>query len=275
VRTSAPTAPDSGGRHAPPASVEMTATSIQTATQRVSATVDASQFAELAIGGFFDPAAEADVDKALDRVVEGLRAVEGLEEERLARIGHVSKGLASADFARLVEEAVKAKLESEARGLIKAKLVGMTARGAVGQGEFDRFAANAAAAVEAVLGLVYEAIKKGWEAKPRVDVAGRENYAHSSREFAEVFDVRGRDVVHFLRYEVGDVVYGAARAEGVVVLVLLGGEKSIRMEVLAKSVVGSLPARFEEVEWSGAARGGAGLRPRGLTSLAASRSMWC
>ena len=58
-----------------------------------------------------------------------------------------------------------------------------------------------------------------------------------------------RGVAHFLRYEVGDVVYGGARAEGVVVLVFLGGE-SIRVEVLAKSVA-CLPAHFEEVEWGG------------------------
>jgi len=84
----------------------------------------------------------------------------------------------------------------------------------------------------------------------RVDVAGRENYAHVDKEFAKVFDVRKRDVVHYLRYEVGDIAYGGAGAEGVVVLVFLGGKKSIRVEVLAKSVAG-LPIRFEEVVWGG------------------------
>jgi len=224
--------------------------SIHTAAQYVLATVAASHFAELAAMGFFDPAADADVGKKLDDVLRGLRAVEGLEAERLA--GCVSRGFASVDFTRLVEEAVKVKLkaEAEAKRLIRAKLVGEAARGAVGQGDFDRFAANAAAAVETALGLVYEAMKKGWDAVARSDVTGRKNYVHVDKEFAEVFRVRERDVVQFLRYDVGDVAYGDVRAEGVVVLVFLGGEKSIRVEVLAKSVAG-LPIRFEEMEWGG------------------------
>ena len=245
MHTSAPTAPDSESRNAPSASAEVADASIQTATRRVSATVDASHFAELAAIGFLDTAADADVDKALDRVVEGLRAVEGLEEGRLARVGLVSRGFASADFARLVEEAVKAKLKAEAMRLIRVKLAGEAAP----RDEFDRFAANAAAAVEAALGLVYRAVHGRWRAVARVDVAGRENYVYVDEELAKAFDVRKKGVVHYLRYEVGDVVYGDARAEGVVVLVLLGGEKSVRVEVLAKSVVG-LPASFEEVRWS-------------------------
>jgi len=243
VHASAPVAPDSRGRNALSTSAEVADASIKTATQHVSATVDASHFAELAASGFFDSAAEADVDKALDDVLRGLRAVEGLEEGRL--IGHVSKGFASADFTRLVGGAVKAKLKAEAKGLIRARLVGKTAP----RDEFDRFALNAAAAVEAALGLVYRAVHGRWRAVARVDVAGRENYVYVDEELAKAFDVRKKGVVHYLRYEVGDVVYGDARAEGVVVLMLLGGEKSIRVEVLAKSVAG-LPASFEEVRWS-------------------------
>jgi len=201
----------------------------------------------LAALGFFDPAAEADVNRQLDDVVEGLRTVEGLEEGRLA--GHVSNGYASADFARLVEGAVKAKLEAEAKGLIRARLVGKMAP----QDDFDRFAANATATVETALGIVYGAVREKWKAVARVDVAGKENYVHMFEKLPRGLKVHKREEVHYLRYEVGDVMYGDARAEGVVVLVFLGGEKTVRVEVLAKSVV-YVPARFEEVEWSGERR---------------------
>jgi len=225
---------------------------MQTTAKHVLATVDASQLAEQTAIDLFDTAAEADVDKALDDVLRGLRAVEGLERGGLA--GHASKGYASADFARLVEKAVKAKLkaevETEARRLIRVKLVGKTARGAVGQDELDRFMENAAAAVETALNLVYKVMEMGWEAKSRVDVAGGENYVYVFEKTPRGLKVYRRDVVYFLRYEAGDVVYGDARAKGVVVLVLLGGEKTIRIEVLAKSVV-NIPARFEDVEWGG------------------------
>jgi len=249
VHASAPVAPDSKDRNALSTSAEVAAAaSIQTAGNHVLATVDAFQPAEQAAIGLFDTAAEADVDKALDDVLKGLRAMEGLEEGGLARVGHVSKGFASADFARLVEGVVKAKLkaevEAEARRLIKAVRVGEAGP----RDEFDRFALNAAAAVEVTLNLVYNALGQKWEAVARIDIAGRENYARVDKQFAVVFNVCERDVVHFLRYEVGDVVYGGARAEGVVVLVFLGGRESIRVEVLAKSVVNA-PARFEEVEW--------------------------
>jgi len=230
----APAVLDSGDRHALPASAEMADASIQTATQHVSTTVDAAQFAK--------PAVDADVDKALDHVVEELRAVEGLEKGRL--VGHASKGFASANFARLVEEAVKTKLKAEAKGLIKAKLVGKAAP----RGEFDRFALNAAAAVETALGLVYEALRQRWEAKARPGVV--ENYAHVLEKSPRGLKVYKRDVTHYLRYDVGDIAYGGVKAEGVVVLVFLGGEKSIRVEVLAKSVANA-PVRFEEKEWDG------------------------
>jgi len=77
-----------------------------------------------------------------------------------------------------------------------------------------------------------------------------ESYAHVVEKSPRGLKVYKRDMVHYLCYEVGDVVYGGAKAEGVVVLVFLGGEKSIRVEVLAKSVTG-LPVRFEEVELGG------------------------
>jgi len=219
------------------------------AAQHVLAVVDTAQFAKLASWGFFGFAGvtKADVDKALDDVLKGLRAMEGLEEGRLASVGHVSRGVVSADLARLVEEAVKAKLESEVKGLIRVKLAGEAAP----RGEFDRFAANAAVAVEVALRLVNKVLEKEWEAKPRVDVAGRENYAHVLEKPPRGLKFYKRDVVHYLRYEVGDVVYGGARAEGVAVLVFLGGEKTIRVEVLAKSVAGPLSIRFEKVKWSG------------------------
>jgi len=220
------------------------------AAQHVLAEVDVSQFAKLAADGFFGfPAvAKADADKALNDVLRGLRALEGLEKGGLAHVDHISKGFASADFARLVEGAVKAKLEAEATGLIKAARVGETTRGAVGQDDLDRFAANAATTVEAALGLVYRTVHGKWRAVARVDVTGRENYVHVLEKSPRGLKVLKRDVVHYLRYEVGDVAHGGARAEGVVVLVFLGGEKTIRVEVLAKSVAG-LPTRFEEVEW--------------------------
>jgi len=191
---------------------------IRAEAQHAPATADAAQFAKLAAIGLFDPAAEADVDKALDEVLGGLRALEGLEEGRLARVSHVSRGFVSADFARLVEGAVKAKLkaEAEARRLIKAVRVGEAAP----RGEFDRFALNAAATVDTALGLVYEALRQKWEAKARPGLV--ENYAHVDKKFAEVFKVHERGMVHYLRYNVGDVAYGDAKAEGVVVLVLLG-----------------------------------------------------
>ena len=63
--------------------------------------------------------AETDVDNALDRVAKGLRELQGPEEARNAC--HVSRGFASAEFARLVEGAVKAKLEAEVAGLIRAR----------------------------------------------------------------------------------------------------------------------------------------------------------
>jgi len=215
------------------------------ATQHVLADVDVSQFAELTSWGFFGLAGvkKADVEERLDEVLTGLKALEGLERGGLARVGHVSRGFASADFARLVEEAVKAKLKAEARRLIKVSPVG-----GVIQDDFDRFALNAAAAVETALGLVYEALRQRWEAVAKAGIV--ENYAHVDKQFATVFDVRERGVVHFLRYEVGDVVYGGVKAEGVIVLVLLGGKETIRVEVLAKSVV-NIPVRFEEVEWGG------------------------
>jgi len=246
----APAVLDSGGRNASSASVEVADASIQTATQHVSATVDASQLAEQTAIDLFDTAAEADVDKALDDVLSGLRAVEGLEDGGHVSVGLVSRGFASAEFVRLVEGAVKAKLKAEAKGLIRARLVGKTARGAVEQDELDRFMENAAAAVETALSLVYKVMEMGWEAKSRVNVAGGENYVYVFEKTPRGLKVYRRDVVYFLRYEAGDVVYGGARAEGVVVLVLLGGEKTIRIEVLAKSVV-NIPARFEEVEWGG------------------------
>jgi len=240
----APAVLGSGNRNAPSTSTEMIAASIQMATQHVLAAAEAPQFAEPAAMGLFDTAAETDADKALDRVMEGLRAVEGLEEGRL--VGHVSKGFASAEFANLVEGAVKAKLKAEAKGLINARHTDKTAS----QDEIDRFMRNAAAAVEAALGLVYKVMEKRWEAKSKSDEAGRENYAHTSEELVEAFDVRKRKEVHYLRYDVDDVMYGDARAEGVVVLIFLGGGKSIRVEVLAKSVV-NIPARFDEVELDG------------------------
>jgi len=210
--------------------------------------VAASHFTELAAMGFFDPAAEADVDKALDDVLKGLRAVEGLE--RGGSASRVSRGFASADFARLVEGAVKAKLkaEAEAKRLIRARLVGRALRGAMGQDDFDRFMENAAVAVEVALGIVYEAMRKRWEAVARVGVV--ENYVHVLEKLSRGLKVHKREGVHYLRYEVGDVAHGGARAEGVVVLVFLGGEKSIRVEVLAKSVVNT-PVYFEDVEWGG------------------------
>jgi len=151
VRTSAPVALDSEVRNAPPASAGMDSASMRTATQHILAVADAFQFAE--------PAAEADVDKALDEVLSGLRAVKGLEG---GLAGSASRGVASAKFIRLVEGVVKAKLRAEveateARGLIRAKLVGEVAP----QDEFDRFALNAAAAVDTALGLVYEALRQG------------------------------------------------------------------------------------------------------------------
>jgi len=222
------------------------------AAQHVLAAVDTAQFAKLASWGFFGLAGvkKADVDEKLDVVLSGLRTIEGLERGGLARVGHVSRGYASADFARLVEEAVKAKLEAETESLVRARLVGGATRGAVGQDEFDRFASNVVATVETALGLVNKVIEKGWEAKPRVNMVGRGNYAHTSKELVKAFDMRKKDMMYFLRYDVGDVTHGGAKAEGVVVLVFLGGEKTIRVEVLAKSVAG-VPARFEEVEWGG------------------------
>jgi len=109
---------------------------------------------------------------------------------------------------------------------------------------------NAMAAVETALDLVDRVVREKWEAVARVDEAGRENYVHVFEKSPRGFKVYKRDVVHFLRCEVGDVVHGDAKAKGVVVLVFLGGEKTIRVEVLAKSIA-SIPARFEEVEWSG------------------------
>jgi len=140
------------------------------AAQHVLADVDMSQFAKLASWGFFGLAGvrKADVDKALDDVLKGLRAMEGLEEGGLARVGHISRGFASADFVRLVEGAVKAKLKAdaevgaEARRLMKARLVGKMAP----QDEFDRFAANAAAAVETALGLIHRAVHWGRGGRP-------------------------------------------------------------------------------------------------------------
>jgi len=226
-----------------------TGAAIRAEAQHVSATADAAHFAELAAIGLFDPAAEADVDKALDDVLKGLRALEGLEEGGPARVSHVSRGFASADFARLVEGAVKAKLkaevEAEAKRLIKAKFVGETARGAVRQDEFDRFALNAATAVETALGLVHSALGQRWEAVARPGLV--ENYAHVLEKSPMGLKFYKRGVAHYLRYEVGYVAYGAVGAEGVVVLVLLGGKESIRVEVLAKSVVNA-PAQFKEVE---------------------------
>ena len=173
MHASAPVAPDSKDRNALSTSAEVAAAaSIQTAGNHVLATVDAFQPAEQAAIGLFDTAAEADVDKALDDVLKGLRAMEGLEEGGLARVGHVSKGFASADFARLVEGVVKAKLkaevEAEARRLIKAVRVGEAGP----RDEFDRFALNAAAAVEVTLNLVYNALGQKWEAVARIDIAG-------------------------------------------------------------------------------------------------------
>jgi len=233
VHTSVPVTLDSGGRNALPASAETAATG-------------AFQFAELAALGFFDPVAKADVDKALSDVLSGLRAVEGLEG---SLVGHTSRGFASAEFVRLVEGAVKTKLETETKGLIRARLMSKAAC-EVTHDESDRFMENAAAAVETALGVVYRAVHERWRAVARVDEAGRKNYAHVDKELVDALDVRRRDVVHYLRYEVGDVVYGDARADGVLVLVFLGGEKTIRVEVLAKSIAG-LPVRFEEVEWGG------------------------
>jgi len=219
---------------------------MQAITQHAPAAADASQLTKLTAMGLFDPAAEADVGKALDCVVKGLRAMEEREQESL---GYASRGFASAEFARLVEGAVKAMLEAEVESLIRATRAGKSAREAI-QDEIYRFMENVAATMEAVMGIVYRVMKEKWRAVARVDVAGRENYAHASKELVDVLDVRKKDVVYFLRYEAGDVVYGDARAKGVVVLVLLGGEKTIRIEVLAKSVV-NIPARFEEVEWGG------------------------
>gem|GEM_PF-6059086 len=233
MHTSVPATLYPGCRNAPSANAEM-------------ATTGASQFAELAALGFFNPVAKADVDKALGDVLSGLRAVEGLEG---SLVGHVSRGFASADFARLVEGAVKANLETETKGLIRARLMSKAAR-EVTRDEVDHFMANAAAAVEAALGLIYRAVHERWRATARVDEAGRKNYVHVDKELVDTLDVRKKDMVHYLCYEVGDVVYGGARADGVVVLVFLGGEKSIRVEVFAKSIAG-LPVRFEEVEWGG------------------------
>jgi len=222
---------------------------IRAEVQPTPVAVDASHFAELAASGFFDSAAEADVEKALDDVLSGLRAVEGLEDGGHVSVGLVSRGFASAEFVRLVEGAVKAKLKAEAKGLIRARLVGKTAP----RDEFDRFALNAVAAVEAALGLVYRVVRERWRAVASVDVDERENCVHVLEKSPRGVKVYKREVVHYLYYEVGDVVYGDARAEGVVVLVFLGGEKTIRVEVLAKSVVNA-PARFEEVEWGGERR---------------------
>jgi len=112
------------------------------AAQHVLAVVDTAQFAKLASWGLFGFAGvtKADVDKALDVVLGGLRAVEGLEEGGLASVGHVSRGYVSADFAHIVEGSVKAKLRAEVESLRRARLVGKTACGAVKQDEFDNLA---------------------------------------------------------------------------------------------------------------------------------------
>jgi len=151
-------------------------------------------------------------------VLKRLRAMEGLEEGGFASVGHVSEGFASAEFARLVEEAVKAKLRAEVRRLIRVKLAG----GAAPRDDLDRFALNAAAAVETALGLINKVLEVGWRAVARFDVAGRENYAHVLEKSPRGLKILKRDMARFLRYNVGDVAYGGARAEGVVVLVFLG-----------------------------------------------------
>jgi len=233
--------------HAPASNARaatITNVAIQAVAQPTPAAADASQIAKLAAGVLLDPTAEADMGKILDCVVEGLRAMEGLDEGRL--VGHASKGFASADFASLVERTVKIKLEAEVRGLIRARLVGKTAP----QDEIDCFMENAAATVEVAMGIVYRVMKERWRAVARFDEAGRENYVHVFEKLPRGLKVLKREKVHFLRYEVGYVTYGDAKAEEVVVLVLLAGEKSIRVEVLAKSVV-YVPARLEEVEWGG------------------------
>jgi len=186
-------------------------------------------------------------DSAIDRVVEGLRILEGREHKSLC---YVSKGYASPEFARLVKEVVKTMLKVERTGLVRARLFGSVAHRATPQDAVNRFVENAATTIETALGLTYSTVETEWRPVATVKTTGGENYAHANEKLAKRLNVRRKDKVYCLRYDVGNVEYGGAKASGVVVLVFLGGEKMVRVEVLAKSVA-SVSQQFKKVEWDG------------------------
>jgi len=219
----------------------------QTAAQHTLATINPPQFTATDARGVYGFVVKADVDAGLDHVVEGLRAVEGRGS---LGAGWVSAGYISANFALFVKVAVQAKLRTKRVGIVRAGVMGKAVRRASSQDSVNRFVENTAGAVEAALGLAYAVLTAEWRPVAWVEATGRENYAHASEELAEELDVRKKDKVYYLHYDVGDVAYGDVKISGVVVLVFLGGEKTARVEALAKSVVGLL-ARFEEVKWGG------------------------
>jgi len=197
--------------------------------------------------GALGATAKADIDVALGRVVEGLKAVEGRGS---SNVGWALPGYASASFANFVKDVMRAGLRAERVGLVRAKTAGKAMRETPSQDGADRFVENAAATAEVVLGLVHKITAAEWAPVVRVEATGEKNYIHISEELSERLDVRKKSGVYYLCYDVGSTGHGGAKVDGVAVLVFLGGEKSVRVEVLAKSVVG-LPHRFEEVEWSG------------------------
>jgi len=219
----------------------------QTAAQHTLATINPPQFTVTDVRDVYGFVVKADVDADLDHVVEGLRAVEGRGS---LGAGWVSAGYISANFALFVKVAVQAKLRMERVGIVRAGVMCKAVRRVSSQDSANKFVENAAGAVEAALGLAYAVLTAEWRPAAWVEVSGRENYAHASEELAEELDVRKKDKVYYLRYDVGDVAYGDVKVSGAVVLVFLGGEKTVRVETLAKYVVG-IPTHFEEVEWGG------------------------
>jgi len=135
-------------------------------------------------------------------------------------------------------------LKTERMCLINVKLFSEAApRDAV-----DRFVENIAGAVEIALGLAFKAMAAEWRPVAKVEATGGENHAYVDEKLANRLKVLKKDKICYLRYDVGNVEYGSAKVSNVVVLVFLAGEKTMRVEVLAKSVAG-IPARFDEVEW--------------------------
>jgi len=234
---------------------------IQVAAQHAPATADASQFAELAAGGFFSLTGVREDRRAalgeLRKTAERVRELEVQAARHSPLFGpwqlpegarEVGKALINkaVSFARL--KGLDKGAEGEFVKLPAAVGGGASAFNALGNEKIAKAAAEAASAIRRVVEGAWAAVRpavaiasralakiegrlaeeRGWERLIDVGLA--------DAEFKVAFNVAGRPL--YFVYSVGDVEYGAVKARGVKAVAFVSGTKTLRIEILAEGVEG-------------------------------------